>query len=171
MTPTAGSTEAWRADDVAARERTVLWRYLRALGASPHEAEDLCQEAFTVALATGRPADDGKAGPFLRGVARKLWLRTRRWWHRRREREVAAAVEELWLATAAHDGGDGLLAALRSCLELLQPRARNALDLHYRDGLSWPVIGARLGLAKNGIKTLAQRTRAALRHCLERRNP
>lgn len=171
MTPAAGSTGTGRHADVVAWERAVLWRYLRALGASPHEADDLCQEAFAVALAAGRPADDGAVGPFLRGVARKLWLRTRRWWHRRREREVAAAVEELWLATAARDGGDGLLAALRSCLELLQPRARNALDLHYRDGMSWPVIGARLGLSPNGIKTLAQRTRAALRHCLERRNP
>lgn len=153
----------------AEQERLVVWRYLRALGASTDEADELCQETFVVALAAGRRPENEAAGPFLRGVARNLWLRSRRWWRRRREREIAAAVDELWLATAEHDGGDELVAALRGCLDALQARSRQALELHYHDGVAWPEVGARLGLAPNGVKTLAQRARGALRTCIERR--
>ncbi len=168
MDPSVEPIEPRTAGAAAERQRLVVWRYLRALGASTDEADDLCQEAFAVALATGRRPDND-AGPFLRGVARNLWLRSRRWWRRRREREIAAAVDELWLATAEHDGGDELVAALRGCLDALQSKTRHALELHYHDGVAWPEVGVRLGLAPNGVKTLAQRARAALRTCLERR--
>ncbi len=149
--------------------RAAVWRYLRALGAGADDADDLCQETLLVGLGGVLPADPAAARAFLRGVARNLWLRTRRWWHRRREREVAAAVEQLWLATAAHDDGDELLARLRDCLTALQPRARHALELHYRDGLPWARVAAQVALKPNGTKTLVQRARHALRHCIERR--
>jgi len=171
MDPLAHPTPAQVVGDPTERERQVLVRYLRALGASMHEADDLCQEAFAVALTADRPANEGAAGPFLRGVARNLWLRSRRWWQQRREREIAVAVEELWVATAADDGGDELLRALRGCLEALQPRSRQALAFHYHDGLPWSEVATRVGLAENGVKTLAQRARAALRQCIERSNP
>jgi RNA polymerase sigma-70 factor, ECF subfamily len=148
--------------------RRGVWRYLRALGASVHDADDLAQEAVVVAWRRPRavgPIDDA----FLRGVARNLWLRSRRWWQRRREREIAVAVDELWAATVADDGGDELIARLRACLAVLQPRVRQALDLHYRDGLAAHQVGALLSLRPNGVKTLLQRARQALRTCIERR--
>lgn len=150
------------------RERTMLWRYLRALGARPDEADDLCQDVLLAACSLPVPAADAARGAFLRGVARNHWLRSRRWWQRRREREVAAAVEELWLDTAAKDDGAGLLAQLGTCLERLEARSRAALERHYRDGLDWDAVGDELGLRPNGIKTLAQRARRVLRECLER---
>lgn len=150
--------------------RPGLWRYLRALGAGADEADELVQEVLLVGCRTPLPDDERAAAAFLRGVARNHWLRTRRWWRRRREREVALAVEQLWVATAADDDGDRLLANLRECLDTLQPRARQALDLHYRDGLDWNQVAARIGLRPNGTKTLAQRSREALRTCIERRN-
>ena len=148
-----------------------LWRYLRALGADAAEADDLAQEAMLVAhqQALQPAARDATAqAAFVRGIARNLWLRSRRWWQRRREREVAVAVDELWDATAAHDGGDELLARLRDCLGALQPRVRRALELHYHDGLGWRAIAADLVMRTNGVKTLLQRARRALRQCLER---
>ncbi|MFY9346058.1 MAG: RNA polymerase sigma factor [Planctomycetota bacterium] len=154
---------------VAEPHRLAVWRYLRVLGATTDEADDLAQEAMLVACAAPLPADPDRARAFLRGVARNLWLRTRRFWHRRREREIAAAVEELWLATAADDDGEELLAALRTCLGELAPRTRGALELHYRDGLGWQRVAQQLGLKTNGTKTLVQRARALLRHCIERR--
>lgn len=152
-----------------AADRTAIWRFLRALGAGPGEADDLAQETMLVACRGGVPADPALARAFLRGVARNLWLRSRRWWLRRREREVAAAVEELWVATAGADGGDGLVEALRECLAVLQPRARQALELHYHDGLGWRDVAARLGMKPNGTKTLVQRARQSLRACIDRR--
>jgi RNA polymerase sigma-70 factor, ECF subfamily len=151
--------------------RTAVWRYLRMLGASADDADELCQETLLAGLAAGLPNDPAHARAFLRGIARNQWLRTRRWWHRRREREVAAAVEELWVATAAPDDGEHLLTQLRDCLDGLQPRARQALELHYRDGLPWPQVATIIDLKPNGTKTLVQRARAALRQCLERSEP
>lgn len=148
--------------------RTATWRYLRALGAGADEADDLVQEVLLVAMRQPLPADPAVAGAFLRGVARNLWLRSRRWWQRRREREIAVAVEELWLASAAEDEGDGLLAQLDACLDKLERRTRGALERHYRDGVAWADIAAELGMQPNGVKTLAQRARQALRTCLER---
>jgi RNA polymerase sigma-70 factor (ECF subfamily) len=148
--------------------RTAVWRYLRMLGASAHEADDLAQETLLAACATTPPAA-GLERAFLRGIAKNQWLRSRRWWQRHREREIAAAVDELWLATADHDDGDDLLDRLRHCLQQLQPRARQALDLHYRDGQPWPAVAAQIGLRPNGTKTLVQRARQALRDCIERR--
>lgn len=145
----------------------AIWRYLRVLGASAAEADDLTQETLLVGVREQRLEDDG-ARAFLRGVARNLWLGTRRFWRRRREREVAAAVEELWLATADADDGEELLARLRECLGHLQERARGALHLHYHDGLTWPEVARAVGMAPNGVKTLVQRARQALRTCIER---
>lgn len=148
--------------------RTAVWRYLRMLGAS---ADELCQETLLAGLAAGLPTDPAHARGLLRGIARNQWLRTRRWWHRRRERQVIAAVEELWVTTAATDDGDHLLTQLRDCLGGLQPRARQALELHYRDGLPWQQVATIIDLKPNGTKTLVQRARAALRQCLERSEP
>lgn len=150
------------------RDRTAVWRYLRMLGASADEADDLAQDTLLVALQGGLPAEPERARAFLRGIARNLWLRTRRWWFRRREREVAMAVEQLWLTTAAADDGDELVARLHDCLDGLQGRARQALERHYRDGLPWPQVAAELGMKPNGTKTLVQRARQLLRQCLER---
>ena len=149
--------------------RPAIWRYLRALGANRGEADDLCQETMVVGCTTTLANDPAAARAFLRGVAKNQWLRSRRWWQRRREREIAIAVDELWDATADDDGGDELVERLGACLESLQPRARTALDLHYRDGLDWRAVASRIGLSANGTKTLVQRARQALRTCIERR--
>lgn len=148
--------------------RAAIWRFLRMLGASAQEADDLAQETLLAGCAAPIPAA-GLERAFLRGIAKNQWLRSRRWWQRHREREIAAAVDELWIATADHDDGDELLERLRECVQTLQPRARQALDLHYRDGLGWPAVAAQIGLRPNGTKTLVQRARQALRECIERR--
>lgn len=166
MDPTPPDTTAPEA--VSVSQRTVVWRYLRALGADPGEADDLAQETMVVACETdAATVSDHQA--FLLGVARNLWLGSRRWWQRRREREIADAVDELWQATAADDDGSELIDKLRDCLELLQPRSRQALELHYQDGLPWTEVAHRVDMKPNGIKTLAQRARTALRTCIERR--
>lgn len=170
MRPTAAlATPPSPAVDQLAVHRTAIWRYLCMLGAGAEEADDLTQETMLVGC-TGAPAAE-LTRPFLRGVAKNLWLRSRRWWQRRRERENAVAVDELWLATVDADDGEELLERLRHCLQELQPRARQALDLHYRNGLGWRAVSAQIGLQPNGTKTLVQRARQALRTCIERRTP
>lgn len=164
LVPSPPATVDW-----VQHHRTAIWRYLRLLGANEVEADDLVQETMLVGCRSPRPSEEAMDRAFLRGVARHQWLRSRRWWQRHREREIAAEVDALWLATMEPGAGQELLERLQQCLQQLQPRARQALDLHYRDGLGWRAVAAQLGQRLNGTKTLVQRARAALRTCIERR--
>ncbi len=152
----------------------ALWRYLRMHGASAHEADDLAQDAFVIALQKGAlflaPA---ATATFLRRTARFLFLRLRR--SGRDAVVLADAVERLWAHDCAHDGGDQRLDALRQCLGELTERARRAIERSYAlggvDELGRAAVAAELGLAEDGLKTLLQRARAQLRACVERRMP
>jgi len=152
----------------------AVWRYLRMHGASPHEADDLAQEAFVIAL----QKDAAHLAPaatatFLRRTARFLFLRLRR--AGPDAVQLADAVDELWDRDCGADGGDARLDALRTCLGELTDRARSAVELSYGlrtlDPQSRARIAAELGLQENGVKTLMQRVRQQLRACVERRMP
>lgn len=151
-----------------------VWRYLRMHGATAHEADDLVQEAFVVALQKGALAlDSGAAFTFLRRTARFLFLRRRQ--GGLDASLLADAVDELWQRDCGDDAGDGMLAALRGCLGRLTSRARRAIELSYglgeRDPASRGDVAAELGLQPNGVKTLMQRARQQLRACIEGRRP
>ncbi|MBM4061237.1 MAG: RNA polymerase sigma factor [Planctomycetes bacterium] len=167
------TSDAATADALVHTHLRAVWRYLRWQGASPHEADDLTQEAFVVALQKGAAdLEPAATAAFLRRTARFLFLRHRRG---RDAEQLADAVDELWQRHAAHDGGEGLLDALRECLGELTDRARRAVELGYglgaNDRLGRVDLGKELGLAPDGVKTLMQRVRQQLRACIERRYP
>jgi DNA-directed RNA polymerase specialized sigma24 family protein len=70
-------------------------------------------------------------------------------------------------------GADGSLAgyleALRDCVAQLQGRPREAIDLHYRDGVGREAIAAKLEMKPDGVKSLLRRTRELLRECVQRK--
>lgn len=169
--PPRGATPA---DATIRAHLHAVWRYLRMHGATPHEADDLAQEAFVIALQKGAAdLDPAATATFLRRTARFLFLRLRG--SRRDTVQLADAVDALWAADCAADGGDGKLAALRECLGRLTERAQRAVALSYGlgagDSASRRDIGAALGLAPDGVKTLLQRVRQQLRACIERSQP
>ena len=149
----------------------AVWRYLRMHGASADEADDLAQECFVIAAQKGAIGFEAAAtATFLRRTARFLFLR------RRRDRaavHLADAVDELWDRDCGTDGGDGLIAALRRCLQKLAPKAAQAVQMAYGMDGDEPArraeIATALGMQENGVKTLMQRTREQLRACLDRR--
>lgn len=156
--------------DVAALVRlhqAEVWRYLRYLGATAELADDLTQETF-LQLLRGRYRDQGPA-------ARSAWLRTvaRNLLHKSARRPLPTAdldaADAAWLPFARDDGGSGHLAALRSCLDELDGRARTAVRLQYEERRSRADLGAALGLSADGVKSLLRRVRTALRACVERR--
>lgn len=165
--PAAEPATAARID----RHLHQVWRYLRMHGAQPQVADDLTQEAFVVALQKGAlQFEPAATTAFLQRTARFLFLK-----HCRNQRaavELADAVDELWQRDAAADGGSALVEAVRNCVGKLDGRAKDAIRRCYGLGQDEPArrdqAASELGLQPNGLKTLLQRTRQALRACIER---
>ncbi|MCK5942837.1 MAG: sigma-70 family RNA polymerase sigma factor [Planctomycetes bacterium] len=151
------------------RHQRGLWRYLRALGAGPAQAEDLLQDSLLVALDRFDigGSGDGEAAAFLRRTARYLWLRNRRD-HRRREQRTADALEARWNLRADDDDGSRWIEALRGCVAQLEGRGREVVRRFYEEGQARADVARDLGMKENGVKTLLQRVRASLRACVER---
>lgn len=150
------------------QHQAEVWRHLRFLGATAELADDLTQETFLQLLRA--PFEDrgpqARAG-WLRTVARNLYVKSFR-----RPPWPTAEVDELeaaWQGFAGDDAGDTAIAHLRTCLEQLDGRARQAIELHYEQRRSRSHIGERLGIGEDGVKSLLRRTRTLLRECIERR--
>jgi RNA polymerase sigma-70 factor, ECF subfamily len=145
-----------------------VWRYLRALGCSPDQAEDLAQETFLSVLQ--KPFQDYSphaTRAYLRRVAYNLFVT-----QQRRSGRVVT-VEDIeqydlgWTRWAGHDDGESLLLALRKCLEKLGDRARLALRLRFGERRTRNEIAAALEVSEHGAKNLMQRAKQKLRECVE----
>src|SRR5687767_6833219 len=158
------------------RHQLGLWRYLRALGAPAAEADDLLQDTFLVAWRKlGCDRGDAAVATFLRQTGKHLWLRRRRDQSRREAIRIELADAAWTRDGAGHGDGDGdgdgerWLAALRACVDGLDGRARDVVRRFYGGGADRASVAAAMGMQENGVKTLLQRVRAALRTCIERR--
>src|SRR4051794_35752983 len=136
------------------RHQAGVWRYVRFLGADTAEADDLTQETF-LALARSEfvERDEQQTAGYLRAVARNQLLALRR----RQNREVSTveleAADSVWAAAAGPDGSLGTyLDALRDCLEQLEGRARQAIDLQYRVCAGREAMASELGMQADGVK-------------------
>jgi RNA polymerase sigma-70 factor (ECF subfamily) len=148
-----------------------VWRYLRFLGATRTEADDLAQETFLAfARAKFVEREPRQTAGYLRTVARNQLLALRRRQHREISTVELEAADSVWAAAAGPDGSlAGYLDALRECVEQLEGRPRRAIDLHYRDGAGREAIAASLDMKPDGVKSLLRRTRDLLRECVERK--
>jgi RNA polymerase sigma-70 factor (ECF subfamily) len=153
------------------RFQAGVWRYVRYLGADTAEADDLTQETFLdIARGDFVERDDRQTAGYLRTVARNQLLVLRR----RQNREVCTveleAADTVWAAAAGANGSlNAWLDALRECVDGLEGRARQAIDLHYHDQASREAIATQLDMQPDGVKTLLRRTRQILRECIERK--
>jgi RNA polymerase sigma-70 factor, ECF subfamily len=145
-----------------------LWRYLRYLGCDAAEAEDLTQEAFLVALSGPVwSLDRPRRAAYLRTVARNLLFKSRR--KTLALLEDVEAVERAWSAFAREDGGSSHLEALRGCVDSLDGRAKQAIQLRYESRASHGAMAASLELGEEGVKTLLRRVKERLRDCVQRK--
>lgn len=145
-----------------------VWRYLRFLGADEPLADDLTQETFLAVW--GKPFVEHSPAAtraYLRTVARNLFLIALRKQRRQPALERLEMVDEVWQRLTADD--DAWLDDLRDCLETLTERARQAIDLCYRDNCSRSEIGRELQLSEDGVKSLLRRSRETLRRCIEQK--
>ncbi|MCK5940801.1 MAG: sigma-70 family RNA polymerase sigma factor [Planctomycetes bacterium] len=148
------------------RHQRELWRYARGLGCGEAEVDELVQHAFVAIWQTGRIEEHpGRDGALLRKIMRDRWVDERRLERRRRER-TAEAVDAIW---SQQPDGDQALDALAQCRDELTGRPRQIVAAFYGQQLGRDEVAAALGMKPNGVKTLLQRTRAALRECVRRR--
>lgn len=147
-----------------------VWRYLRYLGAEASDADDLTQETF---LALSRSKFEQRTpvetAAYLRTVARNQLLMLRRKQGRQIDTVELEAAEQVWAESTRNTRMDAILSALADCLKTVDGRAREAIDLFYRDGLSRKAMAAAMSIKPEGVKTLLRRTRDVLRDCIQRK--
>lgn len=123
------------------------------------EAEDVVQEAFLHAyLGLTQLRDPERFGGWLGAIV----LNIARMTLRRRgayQRALARAYAEPQSAPADRD----TVARVRESIELLPPREREVVVLHYVDGLSCEEVGALVGRSTGAVRVRLHRARARLR--------
>lgn len=158
-------TELWYAHQPA------ISAYLYAAVPNFHDAEDLTQQ---VAVAVARDFDQyDPATPFLRWaivIARNRVLNHRRSFAMSK---VVFSQDTLdALAQAAPDQKPittAYKAALDTCLDQLQNKSREVLNLRYEQDLRTKEIATRLGMTANAVSVLLHRTRTALAQCMKKK--
>jgi len=153
------------------KHQAGVWRYVRFLGADPSEADDLTQETFLALARSEFVERNGRqTAGYLRVVARNQLLALRRKQNREISTVELEAADSVWSAAAGPDGNlAAYLDALRDCVQQLDGRARQAIEMHYKEQAGREVIATRLEMQPDGVKTLLRRTRQVLRECVERK--
>jgi RNA polymerase sigma-70 factor (ECF subfamily) len=145
-----------------------VWRYLRALGCAPEQAEDITQETFLAVLEKPFQEYSPQATrAYLRKVAYNLFVTSRRRSGRVVSVEDIEQYDSDWTRWAGQDDGELLLDALRECFEQLSERAQLALRMRFRQRSSRTDIAAALSMTEHGAKNLMQRAKKRLRDCVE----
>jgi RNA polymerase sigma-70 factor (ECF subfamily) len=150
------------------RYQAGVWRYLRALGCDPAEADDLTQETFLAVLQ--RPFQQfntAATAAYLRRVAYNRLVSERRRSGKIIFTEQLEEADQAWARLVSDENGEALLEALRQCLSQLSERARWALEMRFRDRFSRAEIASALAISESGAKNLMQRAKKQLRTCVE----
>ena len=161
--------------EILARDNAdALTAFLRASLYDVAAVDDLFQE--TLIVAWRKIGDYDRTRPFgawLRGIAKRLVLAHAR----KAAREVPISSERVLdyldrrVAQVERQPGDTIdekIAALRDCLERLEPMYREPLDLHYDQRRTTKWIAEKLATSKDAVQKRLQRARLQLADCLER---
>jgi len=136
----------------------------------PHEAEDLAQETFVTAFRKIDEFDlERPFGPWLRSIAFNL---LRNHWRKFRvsgiggNEELEALVDQrISVRPADREGRE--LAALRDCLDQLDPTSRSLIDRRYTEEISVRELARELGRNYSAMTMQLHRLREALAMCVE----
>ena len=167
----AGDRDAFGA--LVERYQRTLYYFVIGKVADDTEAKDIVQKSFVVAF---RSLDDFRLGEsffaWLKGIAlnhcRNEWRR-----YQSQARMAGRLLEEkraeLELASfdAHADEGEGRIAALRHCLELLSPHEQIVVELRFVQELPLAAIGEQLGRGAEAARLFLYRIRQRLADCVK----
>jgi RNA polymerase sigma-70 factor, ECF subfamily len=152
------------------QSQSVISAYITASVVDLHHVEDLVQEVAQVCAEKFASFD--RQRPFLSwalGIARHRLLKYYR--TRSRDRlvlsEAALARLEAALARVDHEAEDRR-EAVRSCLQRIRGRRRQALELRYSANAKVGDIADALGMSPSGVSVMLHRVRTALFGCIRR---
>lgn len=151
------------------RHQNGIWRYLRVLGCDAATADDLTQETFLRVLRRDSfvQHSDQATSEYLRRTAYNLLVSNHRKQGRMQVSDSTTLLDESWMRWAGKDlTGDESVDALRSCLDVLTKRAREALRMRFVENLPRVQIGEALGISDHGARNLMQRAKSQLRDCV-----
>ena len=159
--------------EILVREHAdMLMVYLRTIVRDSTSVDDLFQETMLTAWRTIDRFDRQRPfGPWLRGIASKLVLASRR---QAADHPVLCDEQTLehldlrmiQLQRLQGDTLDEKLDALRDCLSHLPDVYRQAIELRYQEQLKPQSITTKLQLNAEAVKKRLQRARAMLLECL-----
>ncbi len=147
-----------------------VWRYLRSLGCSTAQADDLTQETFLAVLK--RPfqeINETATAAYLRRTAYHAFVSMQRRSGRVQSVENIEEFDQAWEEWMARDDAEELLGHLRTCLQQLTNRARQALEMRFAKKATRSEIANSLAMSEHGAKNLMQRAKHKLRDCIERK--
>jgi RNA polymerase sigma factor (sigma-70 family) len=139
------------------REGQALFGFIRRLGLTDSEAQDVVQEVFLRLwrqLGTGRPMANAKGWAYQTGYRLAMDQ------HRLRRR-AGALVTRLGGDGGVHDEDDRI--ALWAEVDRLPARQREVLYLRYRSDLAFEAIGEVLGITSSAARSHATQAMATLR--------
>lgn len=141
-----------------------------AIAVDRDEAQDLTQETFARALQNlPRLQEPDKFKPWLRGITHTVSQDLRRKAARERRHLEKAAHQRPDAAAAADDtlaareAGEKELSVLSDLVAALPENCRVALDLRFRENLSYAEIGEVMGVPASTVRGLLYRGTRALR--------
>jgi RNA polymerase sigma-70 factor (ECF subfamily) len=152
------------------QSQPVISAYLTANVIDLHHAEDLVQEVAQVVAEKFAEYDRRRSfTSWSLGIARNRLLKYYRL--RARDRLVLseAALNKLSdaLERIEHETQDRR-AALRVCLEKVQGRRRQVLEMRYGENAKVSAIAEHFGMSADGVSVMLHRVRALLFECIER---
>lgn len=154
-----------------AQHLDAVYRYIRALVASPHDAEDLTQETFRKASQHWSKIKSGNVRAWLFTTARNEVLQHYR--HRGSEKRFMSEFQALLLG---RDGADGtpvetdihqMHTAAQAAVEALELLEREAMRMKFVAGQSNTEIAAALKITPNHLGVLLFRALKKVRQKLE----
>ena len=156
----------WTAEALHQRYLPDVFAYVARRVSDHQEAEDVTAEVFAAAF-VALPRQKGLNGPYpwLLGIARRKVADALRRWGRR-EGRTSALTEETPAASSGQP--EAALARreraslIREMLATLPKDQREALLLHYVEGLPQAQVAAVLGRSPAAVNSLLQRARAAV---------
>jgi RNA polymerase sigma-70 factor (ECF subfamily) len=149
----------------------TIMAFIRTLTPDLHQAEEVLQRVAVQLVRKFDQYDPNR--PFAAwaiGFAKKEVLYYRRQRAHDKHRFADDIVERLAVTYEQMITEiDPMRGALAHCVEELEDRSRQVLELYYGRSMACPAIAAKLGMSHGAVRMLLSRVRAWLRQCIESR--